>query len=362
VQGWWNGLPTPWLAIAGAVRVGPEIASAEAEIALTFAVDVTGHRHHATPMPAKVFIAGGSGAIGRVLVPMLVADGHEVVALTRGADRAAHLARMGAVPVIGDVFDQARLEQVVAAASPEIVIHQLTAFGAKAGDPVADTIRVRTEGTRSLMRAALAAKARRFITQSISFFCSPVGEGLSDETTPLYLDAPAPIRAVAESVAELERRTLQAPGIEGVVLRYGWFYGPGTNYAPDDSIPTAIRSGRMPIVGSGAGTYSFIELGDAARATLKALTHGQPGILNIVDDSPAPQSEWVPFVAQLLQAPEPRHMDESLARQKLGDMMVYVMNEQRGASNAKAKRELDWKPLIPSWKTGFQALLLPALR
>src|SRR5258708_5474179 len=188
----------------------------------------------------NIFIAGGSGAIGRVLVPLLVEEGHQVVALTRAPGRATQLAAMGAKPVIGDVFDQARLIELVAHAQPEIVIHQLTAFGAKDADPLAETIRVRIEGTRNLVAAAQAANVRRFIAQSISFICTPAGDGLTDENTPLYLDAPAAIRPLAESVAALERQTLQARGMAGVVLRYGWFYGPGTNYDPNDSIPRAI--------------------------------------------------------------------------------------------------------------------------
>lgn len=304
----------------------------------------------------NVFIAGGTGAIGRFLVPMLVEEGHKVVGMTRSADGASRLERMGAQAVIGDVFDKGRLAELVAQAEPEVVIHQLTAFGATDGDPLAETIRVRTEGTRNLVQAARAAEAHHFIAQSISFICSPAGEGLTDETTPLYLDAPPAIRPLAEAIAVLERETLEASGMTGIVLRYGWFYGPGTNYDADGTIPRAIRKGRMPIVGTGAGTYSFISLRDAVVATMKALSHDVPGIFNIVDDEPARLREWLPFAVKLLNAPTPSHMDESLAREKLGDMLVYIMNEQRGASNARAKRELNWKPLIPSWRAGFETL------
>lgn len=304
----------------------------------------------------KIFIAGASGAIGRFLVPMLKSEGHEVVGLTRAADKAQQIEQMGAKAVVGDVYDQARLAELVKQAKPEVVIHQLTAFGAKDRDPLAETIRLRIEGTRGLVAAAQAAGAKRFIAQSISFVCSPAGEGLTDEETPLYLDAPPAIRPLAEAVASLERQTVEAAGMTGLVLRYGWFYGPGTNYDPEGQIPRAIRKGRMPIVGAGAGTYSFINLPDAANATLKALKQGEHGIYNIVDDSPARQSEWLPYAAKLLNAPAPGHMDEPLARQKLGDMLVYIMNEQRGASNAKAKRELGWAPQHLSWRAGFEAL------
>ena len=304
----------------------------------------------------NIFIAGGTGAIGRVLVPLLVNAGHKVVALTRSAGRTAQLEQMGAVPLVGNVYDHARLPRLVAESEAELVLHQLTAFGTKGGDPYAETIRVRIEGTRSLLSAARAARARRFIAQSISFICSPSGSGLTDEETPLYLDSPPSVRALAEAVASLERQTLEADGMSGTVLRYGWFYGPGTSYDPEGTIPTAIRKGTMPIVGAGAGTYSFINLQDAAAATLKVLAHEANGIYNIVDDSPVRFSEWLPFAARLLDAPAPGHMDEALARQKVGDLRVYYMNEQRGASNAKAKRELDWQPAFPSWRAGFQAL------
>jgi nucleoside-diphosphate-sugar epimerase len=306
----------------------------------------------------NIFIAGGTGAIGRFLVPLLVKAGHTVVALTRSADRTSQLEQMGAVPVVGDVYDEAGLARLVAESEAEVVIHQLTAFGTKVGDPYAETIRVRIEGTRSLISAARAARARRFIAQSISFMCSPFGSGLTDEDTPLYLDAPPAVRALAEAIASLERQTLDAHGMCGTVLRYGWFYGPGTSYDPEGTIPTALRKGTMPIVGAGAGTYSFINLRDAATVTLKILAHEASGIYNIVDDSPVRLSEWLPFAAQLLDAPAPGHMDVASARQNVGDMRVYYMNEQRGASNAKAKREFNWQPAFPSWRAGFEALYL----
>ena len=307
-----------------------------------------------------IFIAGGSGAVGRQLVPMLVREGHHVVAMTRSADRATKLAAMGATPVIGDVFDRRWLENQMQQARPDIVIHQLTAFGSTGADPLAETIRIRTEGTQNLVDAARKSDARRFISQSISFIAKPVPSGLTDESMPLYLDAPPAIRPLAESIAELERLTLRESGMEGIVLRYGWFYGPGTNFDLMDSIPAAIRRGRMPIVGAGDGNYSFVHVSDAAAATMRALTLGESGIYNIVDDVPVRLGEWLPVAAQLLGAPPPGHMAEALAREKLGDMLVYVFNEQSGASNRKAKQALGWKPSIPSWRTGFEALYAPA--
>ena len=191
--------------------------------------------------------------------------------------------------------------------------------------------------------------------RSISFICTPNGDGLTDETTPLYLNSSPSIQPLAHAVSELERQTLEPKEMESVVLRYGWFYGMGTNYDPKGTIPNAIRKGRMAIVGAGAGTYSFIQLHDAALATMQALTQGA-GIYNIVDDQPAKLSEWLPFVARLLKAPEPGHADEAATRAKLGDLFVYTMNEQCGATNAKAKRELGWQPLVPSWQSGFSEL------
>ena len=297
-----------------------------------------------------------------MLVPLLVNAGHKVVALTRSADRTSRMEQMGTVPVAGDVYDEVRLARLVAESEAEIVIHQLTAFGTRDGDPYAETIRVRIEGTRRLISAARAARARRFIAQSISFVCSPSGSGLSDEETPLYLDSPPAVRALAEAVASLESQTLGTSGMSGTVLRYGWFYGPGTSYDPEGAIPSAIRKGTMPIVGAGAGTYSFINLRDAAAATVKVLAHDVKGIYNIVDDSPVRLSEWLPFAAKLLDAPAPGHIDEVLARQTLGDMRVCYMDEQRGASNAKARREFNWQPAFPAWRTGFEAAYQPEKR
>lgn len=282
----------------------------------------------------------------------MVEAGHKVVALTRSEERASRLGEMGATPVVGDVFDEAKLARLVTDSRAEVVLHQLTAFGDK-GDPYANTMRIRIEGTRSLLAAARAAGARRFIAQSISFVCSPAGGGLTDEETPLYLEGPP--AALARAVASLEQQTLTS-GMAGTVLRYGWFYGRGTTYDPQGAIPAAIRNGAYPIVGEGAGTYSFIHLRDAAAATMKVLEHETSGIYNIVDDSPVRLSEWLPHAAKLLGAPAPAHETVAAARQRVGDLRVYYLNEQRGASNAKAKRVLGWKPAYPSWRAGFEDL------
>ena len=305
----------------------------------------------------NVFLAGATGAIGRSLVPMLVKEGHKVVAMTRAPKKVRGLEAMGAAPALGDVFDVARLNDVAKGAAPEVIIHQLTSFGATARDPFAETNRLRIEGTRNLVAAARAAGAQRFIAQSISFLCTPGGNGLTDESTPLYLDAPEAVRPLVEAVAELEHQTLSAEGIVGTVLRYGHFYGPHTQYAPDGSIADSIRNGQMPMIGGGQGTYSFIHVDDAATATVHALTHGASGIHNIVDDAPTPVSEWLPIYTELLSAPTPERISETAALEAVGPFPVYMMTEQRGASNTKAKRELGWRPSQGSWRDGFKALL-----
>ncbi len=263
---------------------------------------------------------------------------------------------MGATSIVGDVYDETALARAIAAARSELVMHQLTAFGTTDGDPYAETIRIRIDGTRSLLAAARKAGARRFITQSISFMCSPVGTGLTDETTPLYLDAPTSTGDLVNAVASLEQQTLDAYPTTATVLRYGWFFGPGTSYDPNDTIPNGLRAGTMPLVGSGAGNYSFIDLRDAAAATVTAVGREVSGIFNIVDDTPVRLSEFLPVMAELIGAAPPELMDEAVARKKFGDMRVYYWNEQRGASNAKAKRELDWEPVFPVWPKGFEKL------
>ena len=303
----------------------------------------------------NMFIAGGSGVIGQQLVPRLVRAGHRVTALTRSADGEARLQAMGAHAVRGDVFERSLLDACVARAQPEVVLHQLTAFGATDGDPLQATIRVRTEGTRNLVAAARKAGARRFVAQSIAFVCAP-GDGLADESTPLHLDAPPAMRPLVDSIAVLEGETLAADGIAGTVLRYGWFYGAGTNHHPDGATARSIRKGRAPLVGEGAGVYSFIGLPDAAAATMAALERDAAGVFHVVDDTPVALRDWLPFVADRLMAPAPPLLDVATARERYGDTLVHFMHEQRGASNAKAKRELGWAPQQPSWRAAFEAL------
>lgn len=269
------------------------------------------------------------------------------------------LQALGAETAVCDVFDLPGLTAAMAEASPDIVIHQLTSIPSRI-DPrriVRDfevTNRLRTEGTRNLLSAAHAAGATRFIAQSIAFAHRPSGSELKTEEDPLFLDCPRRFRPLIEAVQGLEKLTTTA-GIDAVVLRYGYFYGPGTVYANGGSFHDDVLKRRMPIVGSGGGVFSFVELDDAASATVAALT-AAPGIYQIVDDDPAPVSQWLPYYAAQIGAPRPFRIPAWLARLAVGPYAVLMMVEQRGASNALAKRALGWQPRYPSWRQGFPTL------
>jgi nucleoside-diphosphate-sugar epimerase len=309
----------------------------------------------------RVFIAGATGAIGRQLVPLLVREGHNVTGMTRSPVRADWLRAVGATACMLDVFDHAALAEAVAAAAPDVVVHELTALPARLNprDPEVFTAtnRLRTEGTRHLLAAARAAGARRIIAESISFLTAPQGPSVLDETAPPYLQAPAPFGEAIAAALDLEQQVTEAEGIEGVVLRYGALYGPGTAYAGDGSTATDVRRRRYPIVGSGAGVFSFLHVSDAAAVTARALERAAPGIYNAVDDEPAPMRAWLPVYANALGAPPPLRMPRMLVRALAGDLAVYFTTAQRGASNAKARRALDWAPRYASWREGFATAL-----
>lgn len=306
----------------------------------------------------KVFVAGASGAIGRPLVRQLVAAGHEVTGMTRREERAEQIRAAGAKAVICDAFDRLGLEAAVSAAAPEAVVHLLTALPPRIDyrakqDPLAPTNRVRSEGTRNLVAAAKAAGARRLIAESVAFFYAPQGDWVKSEEAPLFGAAPPPFGDAATALGELERQVLEAEGIEGIVLRYGWLYGPGTYYAADGSLTEDALKRRLPVVGKGSGTFSFVHVDDAASATAAALEHGAPGAYNVVDDEPAPGHEWTPAFAAAIGAKKPFRVPVWLARLVAGAGAVSMATELRGASNAKAKRELGWQPRYPSWRQGF---------
>ena len=308
----------------------------------------------------RVFVAGATGVIGRRLVPRLVEAGHTVTAMTRSPDRAKAIVALGADPVECDVYDTTGLEEAVRKAEPDVVIHQLTALPPaidprKMEEQLAANDRIRTEGTRNLVKAAAAAGARRIVAQSVSFAYTPEGGPVEEEDAPLWLEAPRPWRRSVEAIADLERQVLSVEGVEGVVLRYGYFYGPGTAYAEDGSVADLVRARQLPIAGRGSGVFSFVHADDAASATVLALDHGEPGIYNVVDDEPAPLREWLPVYVKALDAPAPRKVPVFLARLAVGSYGVYDMTQQRGASSAKAKKELGWTPASPTWRTGFTA-------
>jgi len=305
----------------------------------------------------KVFVAGASGAIGKPLVRQLVAAGHEVTGMTRREERAEEIRAAGASAVVCDAFDAAGLEAAVVAACPEVVVHLLTSLPHRIDyrdkGALAPTNRVRSEGTRNLVAAAKAAGARRLIAESVAFFYAPEGERVKDEEEPLFLDAPPPFGDGAAALAELERQVLEADGLEGIVLRYGWLYGPGTYYAADGSLTEDAHKRKAPVVGKGTGVFSFVHVEDAAGATVAALDHGAPGAYNVVDDEPAPMSEWAPTFAAAIGAKKPFRVPTWLARLAAGKGAATMSTELRGASNAKAKRELGWQPSYPSWRQGF---------
>ena len=305
----------------------------------------------------KIFIAGASGTIGQVLIPQLVKAGYAVTALSRTPQKLNALKQMGATPVLGDVFDRSHLNQLIADAAPNVVIHQLTSLGSQAQDPFTETNRLRTEGTANLIHAAQRAPVQRFIAQSVAFLSQSPNSELTHEATPLYLDAPPPLTSIVEAVASLEQQVLSLTEMTGVVLRYGHFYGPGTYYANDGAIAAAVRQGHYPIVDQGPGTCSFVQIEDAATATVQAITQGSSGIYTIVDDAPVLLRQWVSDYSRLLQAPAPPIISEAIARTKLDPFSLYFATQQQGVVNQKARQILGWQPRYSNWHAGFQTML-----
>ena len=310
----------------------------------------------------KVFVAGATGAIGRFLMPQLLAAGHAVIGMTRSEQGARAIRSMGAEAVVADVFDPAALNAAMARVLPDAVIHQLTAIPKvidrrRLESQFGETNRLRTTGTRNLLEAASDSGARRFLAQSVSFAYAPIGAAVKTEEDLLYAGAPPKYRPLFDAVASLERQVLGAEAIEGVVVRYGFFYGPGTAYASDGSVANLVRKRRFPVVGGGRGVYSFIHLADAAAATVAALGREWPNVYNVVDDEPAEVRWWLPIYADALGAKKPFSAPAWLGRLAAGEYALYLMTEQRGASNVKAKAELGWAPRYPSWRQGFREAL-----
>jgi nucleoside-diphosphate-sugar epimerase len=294
--------------------------------------------------------------VGRPLVDRLVAEGHSVVGTTRDEARAQALRAQGAEAAVLDAFDAVALRAAVLAAEPEVVIHQLTALPAQA-DPklmpaaLALTNRLRRETVPTLLAAATEAGARRALVQSIAFVTRPDGRPVHNEDAPLYLDASEQFRDNIAAVRDLETATTGATGIEGLVLRYGFYYGPNTWYAKDGTMGELIRKRRYPIIGGGEGRMSLVHLDDAVEATVRALDRGAPGIYNITDDTPATSREWVPEAARLLGAKPPHKVPAWLARKPAGDALVFYSTTLPGNANGRARAAFDWAPR--SWRDGF---------
>ncbi|MFL5912080.1 MAG: NAD-dependent epimerase/dehydratase family protein [Gaiellaceae bacterium] len=297
----------------------------------------------------RVFLAGASGAIGRRLVPQLTAAGHEVTGTTRTPEKAQLLRDLGAEPVVIDCRDDAALRQAVLAARPDAIVHQLTDLPQhydfrKIEQLVESTNELRVSSTRALLDAARQVGSPRLVWQSVCFAYVYEGDWVKDE------DAPLMTTGFASAIPKMESMVTEAGGL---VLRYGYFYGPGTHYEPGGSIAEDVRRRRFPIVGDGAGRFSFVHIDDAASATVAALERGAPGAYNVCDDDPAPVREWLPVYAQVLGAKPPRRVPRWLVRLAAGRTAAAGATGARGASNAKAKRELGWEPSHASWREGF---------
>ena len=305
----------------------------------------------------KVFVAGGTGVIGRRLLPQLVAAGHEVTATTRRPEKAELLRSLGATPVVLDALDEQAVIAAVRTAAPDVVMNQLTELPQryeprKLAPYFESTSRLRVDGTRHLLAGARGAGTRRFIYQSIAFMYAFRGPSVVDEAAPIALDAPEPFGRTVRATVEGERLTLQTDGIDGVVLRYGQLYGPGTYFAPDGDIARQARQRRVPIVGGGAGVFSFVHVDDAASAAVCAMARGN-GVYNVVDDEPASGRDWIPVFARAVGAPRQLRVPRWVATLMAGGLAAATLTESRGASNARAKTELGWQPRHPSWREGF---------
>ena len=309
----------------------------------------------------KIFLAGATGALGRQLLPRLVGRGHEVTGMTRSESKQQLIRDLGGRPVVGDALDPESVAQAVAAAEPEVIVHQLTSIP-HAPDmrhfarDFAQTNRLRTEGTDHLLAAARAVGASRFVAQSYApAIYARAGGPVKAEDAPLDESPPDQLRETVDAIRHVESAVTAATWTEGVALRYGAFYGPGTNFSlgPEDTMVEAIRKRQFPLVGRAGGVWSFIHIEDAAEATVNAIEGRGRGVYNVVDDEPATVADWLPVAAQAVEAPAPRRVPRWLGRLFAGEWATVMMTETRGASNAKAKSELAWTPRHASWRDGF---------
>jgi nucleoside-diphosphate-sugar epimerase len=303
----------------------------------------------------RVFVTGASGAIGTRLVPQLIDAGHEVIGTHNSPTSAELLRTLGAKPVMLDLLDARAVREAVREARPDAIVHEATAlanvkFSRNMDKVTAKTSELRTKGTDVLLAAAREAGVRRFVAQSVAAFSRYAREGgpVKTEDDPLDATPPKNFHQSAAAMAYLEQAVTD---FGGIALRYGAFYG-----APNDGTIEPVRKRQFPIVGDGGGIWSWIQLDDAAAATVLALEHDRPAIYNIVDDEPAPVREWLPVLAKALGAKPPRRFPTWLALLLAGEAVTVMSTEARGASNARAKGELGWTPRYPTWRTGFPAV------
>jgi len=308
----------------------------------------------------KILVAGATGAMGKQLLPRLAAEGHDVTGITRSERKLDAIRSLRARGVVADVLDPDDVARVVAEAEPDVIIHELTAlnrpFDVRHFDRTfEETNRLRTVATDHLLAAGRAAGVKRFIAQSYAGWpFARTGGPVKSEDDPLDPSIPDGMRQSFDAIRHLERAVTGAHWTEGIVLRYGGFYGPGTSLSAEGGEQVKqIRERKFPVVGDGGGIWSFVHIQDAAEATVAAVTRGRPGIYNIVDDDPAPVAEWLPAAAHAVGAKPPRHVPRWLGRLVAGEVAVVMMTEVRGASNEKAKQELGWAPRHPSWREGF---------
>jgi nucleoside-diphosphate-sugar epimerase len=314
----------------------------------------------------KIIVAGASGAMGRALVPLLIRAGHDVTGIVQRPRSVEVVHGLGAAPRTVDALDAGAVMSCFREVRPQVVIHQLTAIPATVNMRHFDrdfalTNLLRTEGTRNLLAAAVDVGATHFIAQGFAGWTyGRKGNGkskLKSEEDALDPAPPMKLRAALDALKSLERAVLSETRLSGAVLRYGAFYGPHTSIAKDGSVVQAVRRRKLPLVGEGAGVWSFVHIDDAAGATAAAVEAARGGVYNVVDDEPAPVSEWLSFLAHSAHAQPPKHVSAWMARLLIGEHVVTVMNEIRGVSNAKIKRELGWTPSWPSWRDGFREVL-----
>lgn len=307
----------------------------------------------------RIFVAGAAGALGKQLIPRLVENGHEVTGMTRSESKSPVVEELGATPVVADGLNPEQVANAVAEANPEVIVHELTALSGNPDMRHWDryfelTNRLRTEATDHLLAAGRAVGVKRFVAQSYAGW-PYARKGAVAKTEEDQLD-PDPVPAMRQSIDAiryLEDTVIGAEWTEGVVLRYGGFYGPGTSLWPGGEVAELLEKRQFPLVGDGKGVWSFVRIDDAAEATVAAIEGGERGIYNVVDDSPEPVTEWLPGVAEALGAKPPRHVPRWLGRLLAGEVVAVMMTEVRGASNEKAKRELGWSPRYPSWREGL---------